>query len=558
MKQSWYKLIIKSVVFGICCVILESTSFAAPNPEGIQVYHKNMHLSEAHKQKLAADIYRYHNADNIWDELRHEFILPHHENNPHVQAQIDWFMNHPDYLSSSASRAAPYLYYISQQVRKRHLPAELVLLPMIESAYNPFAYSSMGAAGIWQMMPGTASGFGVKQDWWYDGRRDIVASTRAALDYLTYLGNFFDGNWLLSIAAYDTGEGNVLSAIKKNIRAGKNTDFWSLPLAQETRAYIPRLLALAIIISHPKQYPIRWPAARNAPYLAQIDIGAQIDLKHAAELAGLSLKKMKQFNSGHNRAETDPNGPFKLVLPIEHVQQFTENLARSPLYQRVNWIRYKIKQGDTLASIAKLYNMSPSMLSKANSTLAQNFAPGKYMIIPRTTPAISKTIMESQSYLLAMDNSKTNKIVPTFTKIGSSKPFSNTTSTSNEKYELQPGDTLYMVRNGDDLEKIAKRFKVKVNTIIATNQLQSRKGIRLGEQLIIPTHQAMNTAPNKPSIQKYHLTHGDTIYMVRKGDDIEKIAKKFRVAPSAIRLANLLNSNYVQEGDQLVIPTHMG
>ena len=143
-----------------------------------------MHLSEEHKQKLADDIYRYHNADDMWTLLRHEFVLPHYEEYPQVQEQIQWFLSHQDFLQNSAARAAPYFYYILQQARKRHLPAEVGLLPMIESSYNPFAYSSVGAAGMWQMMPGTASGLGVKQDWWYDGRRDVVASTRAALDHL--------------------------------------------------------------------------------------------------------------------------------------------------------------------------------------------------------------------------------------------------------------------------------------------------------------------------------------------------------------------------------------
>lgn len=211
MKQ-WAKTIIK-ILFA--WLLFSTFSCAAPNPEGIQVYRKDMHLSAEYKQKLAGDIYRYYNADNLWDTLRHEFVLPHYEYMPQVREQINWFLMHQDFLQRSASRAAPYLYYILQQVRKRHLPPEIVLLPLLESSYNPFAYSTVGAAGIWQMMPGTATGFGVKQNWWYDGRRDVVASTQAALDYVAYLGSYFGGNWLLAIAAYDTGEGNVLAAIKK-------------------------------------------------------------------------------------------------------------------------------------------------------------------------------------------------------------------------------------------------------------------------------------------------------------------------------------------------------
>lgn len=189
---------------------------------------------------------KYHNSD-LWSVLQHQFTLNHYENNPAVKAQIEWFLKRKKYIYKLAENAQPYLYYILTQVDKRKLPAEMVLLPMIESAYDPFAFSSAGASGLWQMMPGTASGFGLKQNWWYDGRRDIVASTNAALDYLSYLQSFFNGNWLLAIAAYDSGEGTVLSATRKNIAKGEPTDFWSLNLPRETQAYIPKLLALAEI-----------------------------------------------------------------------------------------------------------------------------------------------------------------------------------------------------------------------------------------------------------------------------------------------------------------------
>ena len=295
LKIAGALFVLKFFVILICS--LSDEVLAASNSEGIQEYQKNLHLSPIHKQKLADDITRYRNADNLWDVLRDEFALPHYEKNYAVQAKIEWFMNNQDYLLRSASRAAPYLYYISQQVRKRHLPAELVLLPIIESGYNPFSVSNMGASGIWQLMPDTASGYGVKRDWWYDGRRDVIASTRAALNYLSYLQSFFEGNWLLAIAAYNTGEGNVLAAIKRNIRDGRDTDFWSLPVAQQTRDYVPSLLALAVIISHPEKYPVYFPPIQSAPYLAQVEVGTQINLKHAATLAGTQQPKTNAIKS---------------------------------------------------------------------------------------------------------------------------------------------------------------------------------------------------------------------------------------------------------------------
>ncbi len=246
------------------------------------------------------NIFKHHSESNdLWDDLRSGFELQHYENSPQVQAQIVWFMHNQGYLNRTTLRAAPYMYYIYQQVKERHLPAELVLLPVLESAYNPFASSNRGAAGLWQLERGTASAFGVKQDWWYDGRRDVLASTNAALDYLTYLQNFFGSNWYLALAAYDSGEGTVQEAMRRNIRSGYNTDFWSLSLPMETQSYVPRLLALAAIIENPQKYSIYLPSISDAPYLGQVDIGGQIDLNKAASLAGISLSELIQLNPGY-------------------------------------------------------------------------------------------------------------------------------------------------------------------------------------------------------------------------------------------------------------------
>ncbi len=512
-----------------CGLILNGLIFANPNSnEGIQVYQKNLHFSPEKKQNLAKDINRYHNADNIWNMLRKHFTLPHYENNPLVQEKINWFMNHQDYLMRSMTRAAPYLYFILQQVKKRHLPAELVLLPIIESAYNPFALNaSSGAAGMWQMMSATASGYGIRQNWYYDGRRDAVASTQAALNHLAYLKSFFEGNWLLAIAAYDTGEGNVLAAIRKNITNGENTDFWSLPVAQETRDYVPQLLALAIIISHPDEYPIQYPLVPNAPYLAQVDVGAQIDLKEAAALAGLSTKELKQLNSGYNRSTTDPNGPFKIFLPIENVEEFTTNLARSSFYERRT----------TYASAEKNSNRYWKKTHKSNLKM-----------LARVKPSRDK-------YPIARSIDRFDDAIPSTPISEPTAPIAeavNQALTHQDKYIMHPGDTLYIVRDNDTLDRIANRFHVDVTLLAKINQFNQESSIHSGQSIIIPTHKE-----NRDQSQQYALTPGDTIYMVRQGDTIEKIAEKFHTTPAAVRLANLLSSNKLETGDQLVIPTHV-
>lgn len=561
---SWIKQIIGWACIIFSSILVNSASYASLNLEGIQIYQKNT-TSYSKKTRLDDAVIRYHSAENLWDVLRSEFTLSHHEYNPAVQENIEWLMNDQDFLIRTASRAAPYLYFIHHQVKKHKLPIELVLLPIIESGYNPFIYSTAGAAGIWQMMPDTASGLGIKQDWWYDGRRDVVASTRAALDYLSYLFDFFDGNSLLAIAAYNSGEGAVMSAIRRNIREGKSTDFWSLPLPRETRTYVPRLLALAIIVAHPERYPIKFPAIRNAPYLAQVDVGGQMDLKQAANFAGLSLKNIQQLNPGFNRLVTHPNGPYKLVLPIEHVEQFMAHLANTSLSSHIDWMQYKIKSSDTLDSIAKRFNTTALALREINHLKQGQIKKGMKLVIPKTVATVlNNHHKNNQPDEISIEQTMID-IAP---KIAStSQSTTNTSSTIKEdnegknyaKSNMKSGDTLYMVRNNDTVEKIAEHFNLAARTIYAVNQLHSYSIIHPGDQLLIPTHlaQMKSRKPNNsetPELRK--LAPGDTLYMIRHGDTIEKIAAKFKTTPAAIRVANLMMDNTMQEGDHLIIPTH--
>src|SRR3990167_3705629 len=493
-----YKLLSRCLLLGVSCALIGGATFASPSTEGIQIYQKNLPLSPEHKQKLADDITRYRTADNIWDVLREEFSLPHYENNSEVQEKIEWFMNNQDSLLRAASRAAPYLYYILQQVKKRHLPAELVLLPIIESGYNPFSLSNVGAAGIWQLMPDTASSLG----------------------------------------------------IKRNIRNGIDTDFWSLPVAQETKDYVPSLLALAIIISHPDQYPIYFPPVRNAPYLAQVDAGTQISLKYAAILAGISHKKMIQLNPGFGRSSPNKKGPSKFVLPIENIEQFTENLAQSPLNRPINWAHYKVKSGDTILSIAKKFDTTVSAIRKLNHLSKNNLRQGTNLLIPANAQSDlnpNKTMADSKTN--SSVTTIANKILPKEIKN------SSTPSQTSTQYFLQPGDTIYMVRSKDTLQSIANRFHIKSNDLQAVNHVTSKQ-INPGKQLIIPTHLSLANIKQSSSIA-HALQPGDTLYMVRRDDTIEKIAKKFHTTPANIRLANLIDNHSLIEGEKIVVPTHI-
>ncbi len=257
--------------------------------------------------------------DSIWSNMSEDFSLDHNINRPEVNAQIaKWRRNKKD-LYETLRVAAPYISYVYEQTQKRGLPAELALLPIIESEFNPNNRSNRGATGIWQIMPGTASELGLRNHRGYDGRRDIVASTNAALNYLRDLHQTL-GNWQLALAAYNWGPGNIAGVVKRQNRAAESSSFWNLPrLPTETKIYVPKLLALADMIQNPERYNIKLPSIANGPHLASVKVGAHVDLKQIAESTGISEKAMRKLNPGYSNMATVPGAPNTLLLPIEKI-----------------------------------------------------------------------------------------------------------------------------------------------------------------------------------------------------------------------------------------------
>jgi membrane-bound lytic murein transglycosylase D len=282
------------------------------------------------------------------------------QNHRFVRPYIDWYAKHQAYLDRVAERARPFLYDIVQEIEARGMPMEIALLPIVESAFQPFAYSPGRAAGIWQFIPATGKHYGLKQNWWYDGRRDVPKATTAALDYLERLAKRFDGDWLLALASYNSGEGRVARAVKKNKKKGKPTDFWSLDLPKETEGYVPKLLAISAIVQNRKAHGITLTSIPDEPYLEQVDIGSQIDLALAAELAELPIETMYQLNPAYNRWATDPKGPHRLLLPIHKADAFREALTKVDKKNRVRWERHRIREGETLGHIARKFQTSCS------------------------------------------------------------------------------------------------------------------------------------------------------------------------------------------------------
>ncbi|MDX1508083.1 MAG: transglycosylase SLT domain-containing protein, partial [Woeseiaceae bacterium] len=378
-------------------------------------------------------------SNDLLARLRAEFFLD-YDDNRRIEAERNWYLRHPDYLNRVFTRAQRYLPYILDELERRNLPLELALLPIVESAYDPFAYSHGRAAGLWQMIPGTARRFGVKQNWWYDGRRDIVDSTRAALDYLEYLHGLNDGDWLNAIASYNSGEGNVLRAVRRNRAAGKPIDFWHLRVPKETSSYVPKLLALVDIVRDPAKYDLVLPQVSEETQFVVHDIGTQLDLALAAELAGVPVDTIYAYNPGYNQWATDPAGPHSLVLPIEAADRFAAALERVPASERVRWKRHRIRSGETISEIAEQYNTTASSVRAANNLRGNTIRAGKYLMIPVSTKPLSAYSQSADARLARTQNRQR----------------------SGNKVE-------HVVRSGESFWTISQRYKVTHRELAAWN-----------------------------------------------------------------------------------------
>jgi len=320
-------------------------------------------------------------VENIWTRLRGGFALPAGRSGP-VQVQLVRFARDPGNVERIMQRGTPYLRHILNEIKQRGLPTELALLPAVESAFDPFARSPQGAAGLWQFMPRTAEHLGLKQDAWYDGRQDVIAATAAALDYLTHLQQRFDGDWLLALAAYNAGPTRVQRAIRHNRNNGKPVDFWHLQLPKETRDYVPKLLALRAIIVTPDSYSLTLPLVPDTPYFSVVDSGGQLDLEVAARLVGISIDEIRRLNPAFIRQTVRRGGSHRLLIPTARVATFCTQLAGLTEQQRVQWVRHAIRAGDTLGAIAQRYRIKVARLRAFNQLPDSSIRAGDLLIVP--------------------------------------------------------------------------------------------------------------------------------------------------------------------------------
>jgi len=380
--------------------------------------------------------------DDLWQRIRSQLSWQDIED-PRVDKAREDYLRQYNYMPMLSERGSLYLYYIVEEVQRRDLPVELALVPMVESTLDPFAYSSGSAAGLWQIMPATGEHLGLQQDWWFDGRRAVRDSTKVALDYLETLYDTFDNDWMLALAAYNAGEGRVAKAQRDNRKKGLPTDYWSLDLPRETRRYVPRVLALTQIIAEPEALAVEIPPLPNEPAFEVAELDGQIELARVAELADISLETLRELNPGQLRWATAPDRPQELLVPMGTGSRLEEEVAQLTPAERVRWRYYYIKPGDNLITIAKTFRTDVSLLRRVNGISGSNIRAGSTLMIP------------SSNWSDGLDLAATPGREP----IG------------------------YKVRRGDSLARIAGKYKVSVDDIVAWNALDPRKYLQPGQTL---------------------------------------------------------------------------
>ncbi len=498
----------------ICFTLLISVtgcSTLKPHEEPVADITPEPVATAPQESELGAKL-REHTGDygNLWDEITDGYGFP-DISDAKVDKNLRWLSNNQRYLDKVTEQSKPYLYYIANELRENDMPMELALLPIVESAYNPFALSPSKALGVWQFMPQTGRNFGLKQNHWYDGRRDIVASTDAAVRYLKRLNAMFDGDWLLTIAAYNAGEGTIRRAIEKNRKQGKGTDFWSLPLSQQTQSYVPQLLALSKVIAAPEKYDLEMEAIPNNPYFTAINVSSPVDLAQAARMAEIDPKELRNLNAGYNKWITDPTGPHQLLVPVADAAQFTLNLDKLPKIAPIQVAGdYKVKSGDTLGAIAKRFGTSVAAIQSANNLRTSRLKIGQSLSIPGQTPVASSYAIQAEQEIAQRNQKNTG--------------------------------SHYTVKAGDSFWNIARKHDTSVKNLLKWNELSANAKLKPGQKLLVANKAAAQTTDNKIT------------YQIKSGDTLHKIASKFDVSKKDILSWNKVkNESYIHPGQELTI-----
>ena len=449
---------------------------------------------------------------DLFDRMRAGFRLEDGADHHAVDLELHWYASNPEYLQRAFGRADLYLYHIVTELERRGMPLELALLPVVESAFEPYAYSRARASGLWQFIPGTGSKYGLKQDWWYDGRRDIVESTRAALDYLQSLHDEFNGDWLLAIAAYNCGEALVERAVDMNRAAGRPVDFWDLWLPRETRAYVPKLLAMRRLVLDPESFGLAFSPIPNQPYFARVSTQGQVNLRIAAEIAGISPDELYELNPAFHRWATDPAGPHFMLLPVTAADTFEDNITQLSADQRLGVAHYAVHRGDSLATVALKFHTSVNVLRELNDMPVGGITVGDDLRVPGAMTDLPAKVILAAARVDGHGRGRVGRA------------------------------HVQVVRRGDSLWTIARRTGVNVNTLALMNGLQPDDALRAGQRIKLSTDTG----------GRVHRRHIE--YTVRDGDTPSLIARLFQCSvPQLLAWNGLSARSHLHTGQKLRI-----
>jgi membrane-bound lytic murein transglycosylase D len=414
--------------------------------------HNELELSSERHIDASADIDKtaYEQIPSIWSRIERQFEMPNIDNK-RVQQYEAWYRSNPEYIGRIYERSKLYLHYILEEVERRQLPSEIALLPMIESAFNPIAYSSAHAVGLWQFIPSTGKNFGLEQNWWEDRRRDIIASTNAALDYLQALYFEFQ-DWQLALAAYNMGENGLRRAIERNKKIGKDISYSDLRIPKETRNYLPKLQAIKNIVESPNELEMFLPHVADIPHFTHIKIHEHIDVAAAARFAELSLEDFEMLNPSFNRPVITSDGNREILIPISKVEIFEKNII-SQSHSKLTWTTRQFINGEDITDIAQEFDISVDVLRKINGL--KPYVPNKI----------------GQSILVPLRPNNASNLDQAWNL----PEFSQPSSTYGERitHKIKRGDTLTRVAKKYDvsIEGIKYWNKIKGNTIVAGKTL---------------------------------------------------------------------------------------
>lgn len=458
---------------------------------------------------------------DIWERVRGGYQLQDSITlNPRIEQQRLWFVSNPSFVEKAANSSNPYIHYIVERLEQHNMPTELALLPMIESAYNPLAYSHAHAVGLWQFIPSTGRNFNLRQTNWYDGRRDVMASTQAAIDYLSRLKEMFNGDWLLALAAYNAGEGRVSRAIERNEKLGLPTDYWNLPLPTETQNYVPKLLALSQVIMTPQAYGVSLAPIANEPYFEKVAFNQRMDLARVAQIANLDESELELLNPAYKKGITH-DGPQHLLVPADKAEQFSASLSLLKA-EAVNWQEYRVKPGDSLHSIANRNQITVNTLRDINKLSGNNLSVGQILNIPTQATAASQEPLYQQR-------------------------------SERQAVAQAPATRTYRVKNGDNLWQIAQRHNVRVSDIQRWNRL-SGNSLKVGQVLNIQAAPAPSQAAARSSTRG-QTRQNITYYRVQSGDSLYEIARRFKVPMSSLQDWNPRAGKSLRPGQTLTLYT---